>query len=155
MKGSHTHPRRHHPIHGVRFPPGHRIIVFLTVCTRRRGRWLATEDCHALLVSIWRRAVAWRVGRYVILPDHLHLFAAPGELNADFDGWVTYWKSQFSKSHRNPEHRWSVDHWDRRLRAAERYDDKWDYVVENPVRHGLAARAQDRPYQGEVFELPW
>ncbi len=91
----------------------------------------------------------------MILPDHLHLFAGPGELNTDFDAWVRYWKSQFSKSHRHPEHRWEVDHWDRRLRTSERYDEKWRYVVENPVRHRLTARAEDWPYRGEVFELDW
>ncbi len=155
MKRTEHFGQRRRPAHGVWSPPGHPVIVFLTVCTRHRRRWLATEECHTQLVSIWRRAAAWRVGRYVVLPDHLHLFASPGELNTDFDGWVRYWKSQFSKSHRNPEHRWEVDHWDRRLRTGERYDEKWRYVAENPVRHRLTARAEDWPYRGEVFELDW
>ncbi len=155
MTSPEPHSTRRHPVHGVWLPPGQPVIVFLTVCTRHRRRWLATAANHNLLLSIWRRATAWCVGRYVILPDHLHLFAAPGELNTDLDGWVRFWKSQFSKAHRNPEHRWEVDHWDRRLRSGNSYDEKWEYVVENPVRHGLAKRAEDWPYHGEVFQLEW
>ena len=31
------------------------------------------------------------------MPDHLHLFCAPRDLNFTLDAWVTYWKSQFKK----------------------------------------------------------
>ena len=37
----------------------------------------------------------------------------------------------------------------------ESYDDKWEYVRNNPVRHGYATKADDWPYQGELNELRW
>jgi hypothetical protein len=40
------------------------------------------------------------------MPDHLHLFAWPGILHADFDAWVRYWKSQFSNAIDNQSRRW-------------------------------------------------
>jgi putative transposase len=89
------------------------------------------------------------------MPDHVHLFAAPGDIDLSLENWVRYWKSQFTKRSPRLKHTWQTDHWDRRLRRSESYDQKWEYVRSNPVRHGLVARAEDWPYQGEVHVLPW
>ena len=175
-------PQRKHPAHGVWVVSSHPTIVFLTVCTKDRLPWLATPEVHALLRSIWMGATAWFVGKYVIMPDHVHLFAAPGEVmgygsagaspshpagaspshpagaspsHVPLEHWVRFWKSQFTRRHRTPGHRWQAGHWDTRLRAWERYSDKWEYVRNNPVRHGLVDRAEDWPFQGEIYELSW
>jgi putative transposase len=42
-----------------------------------------------------------------------------------------------------------------RLRGAEGYRQKWQYVRENPVRAGLAPKPEDWPYQGRVHEIHW
>jgi putative transposase len=117
-------PNRSRPAHGVAFRLGQPTIVYLTVCTRNRSPWLATPEVHALLVKMWMGATAWLVGRYVIMPDHIHLFAAPGRPELPFDNWVKFWKSRFSAAHRDRGHEWQVDHWDRRLRSGDSYDEK-------------------------------
>ena len=38
---------------------------------------------------------------------------------------------------------WQRHFWDTQLRRSESYDQKWQYVVENPVRAGLVARSED------------
>jgi putative transposase len=81
---------RRHPAHGVHFSREAPAIVFVTVCTKQRRRWLATADNHLALVSVWNEATGWHVGRYVLMPDHLHLFAAPGKLELPLDNWVRY-----------------------------------------------------------------
>jgi putative transposase len=148
-------PVRKRPAHGVLFKEGEPTIIFLTLCTKDRVPWLATPQHHAWLREVWTEATAWYTGRYVVMPDHIHLFAAPGNPELPFENWVKYWKSQFKKKHDNPAHRLQVNHWDTRLRREESYDAKWHYVVNNPVRHGLVPKAEDWPYQGEIFELPW
>ena len=45
--------------------------------------------------------------------------------------------------------------WDRQLRPAESYEEKWQYVKNNPVRHGFVSHAEDWPYQGELNVLEW
>jgi REP element-mobilizing transposase RayT len=45
---------------------------------------------------------------------------------------------------------WQPGFFDHLLRSEESYEQKWRYVRENPVRAGLASRAEDWPYQGEV-----
>ena len=107
------------------------------------------------LRDVWTAAEAWVVGRYVLMPDHLHLFAAPGRLEIDLERWVKYWKSQFTRSRSIAEQQWQTDHWDSRLRSGESYDAKWSYVRENPVRAGLVKTADEWPYQGELNVLPW
>ena len=48
-----------------------------------------------------------------------------------------------------------MGYWDRQLRSSDNYDQKWEYVRHNPVRHGYVRDAKDWPYQGEVFPLAW
>jgi putative transposase len=156
-------PSRKHPAHGVDFDSDKPTIVFVTVCTKDRQPWLASPGVHNLLREVWIRADAWHVGQYVIMPNHVHLFASPnlrreGEAPAEppsLEAWIRYWKSQFSKRHGDRSHRWQPDHWDGRLRTSESYRDKWEYVRWNPVRHDLVSDADAWPHQGKIHDLVW
>ena len=91
------HVGRRHPASGVHIHSGEPTIVFVTVVTRDRERWLTQPLVHECLREAWWEAQAWLVGFYLLMPDHLHLFCAPRDLNLTLDAWVTYWKSQFKK----------------------------------------------------------
>ena len=148
-------PKRKRPAAGLFVIPNRPTLVFLTVCTKGRGPWLATPSGHAFLREIWNDGQAWLVGRYVLMPDHLHLFCAPNASGISLDRWVRYWKSRFTKYHSMAGHRWQAGHWDRRLRREESYAEKWAYVRANPVRAGLVKSADAWPFQGEMVKLPW
>jgi REP element-mobilizing transposase RayT len=130
-------------------------IVLLTVCTKNRERWLAQASVQKALEHAWKNAMAWMVGRYVLMPDHLHLFYAPVELNMRLDAWVAYWKSRFSRLNVADTGAWQRSSWHHRLRHQESYDEKWDYVCLNPVRAGLVETANDWPCRGELNVLRW
>jgi putative transposase len=131
------------------------IIVFLTVCTKGRRPLLASAPVHAALRDAWACADRWRVGRYVILPDHVHLFCGPGSWPPHPLGpWVTYWKRLVAKA-TGVAGIWQAGFWDTQLRGHESYGAKWEYVRNNPVRHGLVSQAADWPHQGEVEILDW
>ena len=147
-------PRRKKPAAGD-YNPDTALVVMVTVCTRHRVPWLAVGNVHELLTDVWRNAAAWLTGRYVIMPDHIHLFASPNGREIDLERWVKYWKSQYSKRDSDPTHEWQSGQWDTRLRTGQRYSEKWEYVRNNPVRHGLVKVAEEWPYQGEIFELHW
>ncbi len=153
-------PKRRKPAAGVYDPNDRALIVFITVCTKSRRPLLANAAMHKLLRDAWTEADNWLVGRYVIMPDHVHLFASPSaECGVTLNAWMQYWKSLFTKKLRTsgrkdiPPHFWESLQWDRRLRSAEHYDEKWNYVAANPVRHGLVPNAADWPYQGELSVL--
>ena len=89
--------QRKHTAKGIVEDDGTPTLVFLNVCTANRKRWLADPHIHATLIKVWRSSTHWEVGPYVLMPDHLHLFAWPGFGSATFDRWVQYWKSMFTK----------------------------------------------------------
>jgi len=41
------------------------------------------------------------------------------------------------------------------IRDSDDYEKKWEYVRNNPVRHGHVSNPDDWPFQGEIFYLPW
>jgi len=45
---------------------------------------------------------------------------------------------------------WQPGFFDHVLRSDESYNEKWNYVKENPVRAGLVQIASEWPYQGEI-----
>ena len=85
-------PVRTRPVHLPSLAVGNRSsIQFVTVCVRERRPVLANEEAHALFRSIWRDESLFRVGRYVIMPDHVHLFCAPNTYPAEpLSKWVGY-----------------------------------------------------------------
>jgi REP element-mobilizing transposase RayT len=150
---------RDHPVHQtIHEHHGRSIIVFVTVCTKSRKRILADPVIHKHLVRSWKMAETWLVGRYVIMPDHVHLFCAPAELHPmPLLQWVSYWKSTSARNWPNATDFpiWQRHFWDTQLRRGENYDQKWEYVGQNPVRAGLAGRLEDWPFQGELNSLRW
>jgi putative transposase len=144
---------RKRPASGVYVRSDQLTIVFLTICTKDRKPWHAQPQVHQLLKKVWRESTAWLVGRYVIMPDHIHLFCSPGPSTVPLENWVRYWKSQFSKEQEPILGEWQSKFWDRRLRSNESYAIKWEYVLNNPIRHGLARTVTDWPYKGEIYVL--
>ena len=134
------------------------MIICLTVCTDKRKPILARDNVHQLLLASWQAADAWTVGRYVVMPNHIHLFCAPGSLEpVPLETWVQFWKSHSSRVWPRPTEQpvWQKSFWDTQLRRGDSYGNKWDYVLHNPVRHRLVARTEDWPYQGELNVLDW
>ena len=145
----------HQPVHEAFNTP---VIVFLTVVTKGRKAILTDAAAHSTLVDTWKVADNWLVGRYVLMPDHLHLFCAPGlQIAEPLLKWANFWKSESARHwpRRCDAPVWQRYFWDTQLRRGESYDEKWDYVVANPVRAGLVSRVEDWPYQGELNELRW
>jgi putative transposase len=150
---------RTRPVH---LPPNERhntpIIVYVTVCTKNRKRILADRIIHNWLRETWQVNTSWLMGKYMIMPDHIHFFCAPGELHPPpLAGWIKFWKSHAARlwPHAEQAPVWQREAWDTQLRRHESYDSKWEYVSTNPVRAGLVRNAEDWPYQGELNELRW
>ena len=150
---------RHHPARqDLREIFNRPTILFLTVCTRDKKPILANEAVHNTLREAWKAADSWLVGRYVLMPDHLHLFCSPMmDTSTPLLQWVSFWKSHAARNWpaREDAPVWQRDFWDTQLRKEESYAEKWPYVVENPVRAGLVTRSSDWPYQGEIHSLNW
>jgi len=146
---------RRTPAKGVQIAMERPNWVFLTICTEKRSPWLAQADARDVAHEIWQsEATAWLVSDYVLMPDHLHLFCAPRDLRFTIEGWIGFWKDRFVKA-RPTLGRFQDGGFHHRLRDDESYAEKWRYVLENPVRKGLVARAEDWPFFGRVHDIRW
>ena len=146
---------RRHPAEGVLIFRDQPTIVFVTVCSRKRRPHLANDSVHNALTDSWRAAIAWLVGFYLIMPDHVHLFCAPNDEDHKIEERVSYWKRRLRRQLRTSEALFQAHSFHHRLRRDESYSEKWDYVRMNPVRAGLTADPDHWPYQGVLNELPW
>jgi REP-associated tyrosine transposase len=131
-------------------------MYFVTFCTHRRKAILANTTVNAAFREFAMRAYTEyniAVGRYVIMPDHLHFFVRrPDDFN--LGRWVGGLKQSLAKgmSHGNSAVAvWQRGFFDHLLRSDESYGQKWNYVRENPVRAGLTTRAEEWPYAGEII----
>ncbi|MEP6668164.1 MAG: transposase [Chthoniobacter sp.] len=135
-------------------------VYFVTTCTRGRVRILDNPSAYASCVEVWEKGQelhGWQVGRYVVMPDHVHFFCAPEPGAKDLKVFVGKWKEWTAKFLNRrlgaSVPLWQEEFFDHLLRSHESYAQKWDYVQQNPVRAGLAAGCDDWPYQGCLNDL--
>jgi len=96
------------------------------------------------------------VGRYILMPDHVHLFVKLPPPSENLSSWVKSLKNYLSKTLRSqkiPAPHWQKGYFDHDLRSSESYSQKWLYMVENSIRAGFAKEWSDWPYQGEIQPL--
>lgn len=126
-------------------------VYFVTLCIHDRQPILANPSSHTAFQEFARRGhdrAGIAVGRYVLMPDHLHLFVC-GPAEFDLSQWVRMLKRNVTPTPRC----WQRGFFDHLLRSEESYAAKWEYVLQNPVRAGLVQRPADWPYQGEIVVI--
>jgi REP element-mobilizing transposase RayT len=132
-------------------------IYFITAVTAGRKPLLASGTVHAALRE-YAQANATKgrsMGRYVVMPDHVHFFLRLGAEAkvSDYVRWMKSAVTQCIRSAQEPGYVWQPGFFDHVMRSTESYAEKWAYVRENPVRAGLVATADDWPYQGEIVRI--
>ena len=133
-------------------------IYFITTCTHERRRILACAEVTAILQDefvIAKTRHGWHIGRYVVMPDHVHFFCRPARTSwKPLAGFMRQWKQWTSKRIAKriecDQPIWQKEFFDHLLRSDESYAAKWSYVSNNPVRAGLVALVEEWPYQGCV-----
>ena len=149
---------------GVRLPHlapfSKQPLLFITTCTAGRRPLLATIPAHEILKILWMKSAAvdgWFVGHYVLMPDHVHLFAMPRLEAKPLAGWMKAWKSvsarRIAAASKVTPPIWQNDYFDHFIRSASAYAEKWKYVQQNPVRKELRLRPEDWPYFGTLHDL--
>ena len=134
------------------------VLQFVTVCVDKRRPLLAHPEIVSLLLDSWRKADRWLVGRYAVMPDHLHLFCAPATMPiTPLKQWVQFWRADVTRRWPHPAEKpiWQKDFFDRQLRHGESYHQKWLYLWENPIKDRLVNRPDDWAFQGELNTLIW
>jgi putative transposase len=130
-------------------------LYFVTFSTRDRKPFRSLTRVHETVKHYTQRAASdfnIAVGRYVIMPDHIHLFVR-GDDDFVLFKWVGGLKRAISVALTPGGPLWQPGFFDHVLRSEESYGEKWLYVRDNPVRAGLVDDARDWPYQGECVVI--
>jgi putative transposase len=129
-------------------------LYFVTFATRDRKRIPSLDVAQAALEQYGHCAIEnfnVALGRYVIMPDHVHLFIR-GDRSFRLSPWIAGLKRAMSVALRSPG-LWQPGFFDHILRNDESYAEKWNYVRDNPVRAGLVRTADEWPCQGEIIVI--
>ena len=122
-------------------------LYFVAFCTLHRRPLLANAQAHGNFRKYCTNAIAHGVGvgRYVMMPEHVHFFVR-GDEEFDLGLWIRGLKRAILPG----PGLWQPGFFDHILRSDESYSEKWDYVRNNPVRAGLIPDTGKWPYQGEI-----
>src|SRR4029077_7681354 len=98
------------------------------------------------------------VGRYVIMPNHVHLFAAFPIDGIALPNWVQSLRTVIGKrllllGVHKPH--WQEGFFDHLLRSYESYSQKWEYVRMNPVRAQLSKTPEACRTKAELVRIPF
>ena len=138
---SHRKVLDHRPPPGIDAPEW-----FLTICTRPRGfnQLCRSKIAHGimnLLLDYHRRGL-WCLHLAVLMPDHLHaILSLPGARK--LESVISSWKRLTAKLLKI---RWQRGFFDHRLRSEASAQQKWKYILQNPVRAGLVSQTSVWPY---------
>jgi putative transposase len=133
-------------------------LYFITFNTHKRLPLLACPEIHEAFCSFCLHAQehAVAVGRYVLMPDHTHIFVVLPTEGITLAKWVQALRSVIGKrllTLRIEKPHWQEGFFNHLLRSQESYSQKWDYVRMNPVRAGLSKTPEGWPFQGEIMRL--
>ena len=150
-------PMRHHPVHPPPIVAHNRpVVLFVSVCVQGRRPILANVRMQSALLQAWQDSGQWRVGRYMIMPDHIHFFCIPNVMHPEnVKKWVKFWKGRVRRILSLSECIWQRDCWDTQIRDADHYAERVTYMQENPVRKHLVSNTEEWPYQGRIHVIQW
>ena len=159
--------------HRNRVPGG---TYFFTVNLLERNSRLLTDRIEALREAVRkvRRARAFHIDSWVVLPEHIHCIWTLPEGDSDYSGRWRAIKIAFAKAVPKTERRsavrrakgergiWQRRFWEHTIRDERDYASHMDYVHFNPVKHGRVERVKDWPYssfhrlvKAGVYPLDW
>ena len=128
-------------------------LFFLTLCAELRGH---NTFCRPEVAEEVFDSAAFRVRRnqwwieiLLLMPDHIHLLAAPTGGYA-LERTVGDWKRWIAG---RSGVRWQRGFFDHRLRPGEQADQKLEYIRQNPVRAGLVERPDVWPWVWTACQL--
>ena len=136
-------------------------VCFITVCVQNSRRAFLRPEISQIVLDVLRSEqdrLACSVFTYCLMPDHLHYLVQPCEdgtsvltFTDQFKGkstnlsWTVGWRGKL----------WQRGYWDHIVRNEESLVAISQYILDNPVRKGLVAKAEDWPWSGHMNPLPW
>ena len=151
------HTNRPHRLNTFDYLGGYRYS--LTFCTTFRARVFVNPDAVQVVLSQFLRAAAreeFSILAYCFMPDHVHFLVQGDSDLSDGRRLIKLGKQYagYAYSLKYGKELWQPWGYERVLRDDEPSLVVARYIVENPVRAGLARSVYEYPFLGsQVFEL--
>lgn len=128
---------------------------FLTFCTRDRQPFFHQDETVNCVTDPLVRTAAdhgFVVIAYCFMPDHLHLLVEGCDVNSSLPtfGRAFTQQSSFHCKRQLGRALWQRSYYEHVLRDEESTVGVARYILENPLRAGLAARVEEYPYVGSM-----
>ncbi len=119
--------------------------------TFRAASGILNEDERAIVLDHIRSGEGefYLLAAAVIMPDHAHIVIKPKppyELSHIMKGIKGVSARRINTIRQATGSLWQDESWDRIVRDAEEFDEKAEYMMNNPVKAGLVLRAEDYPF---------
>jgi REP element-mobilizing transposase RayT len=145
-------PRRKHPRLDDDVYVDRGIVTSLTICTQHRTPLFSDRQIATVLTESLARLHGdeWSVLVYCVMPDHVHALVLV--LRRSAIEFVRLFKGRTSSKLRKLGHRnvWQTSFYDHIVRRHEDISAVIRYVLENPVRKGLAGEWTEYPWSGSL-----
>jgi len=132
---------------------------FVTFCTFDRRDVLSDVVTAQSVLSQFRRTSRrnkFAILAYCLMPNHVHLLVEGRTARSDLRGYIKALKQSSGQRYAAHAKRplWQEGYYDRVLRPDDDVTTVARYIVDNPVRAGLARAAADYPFVGsDVWKL--
>jgi len=146
------HPRHRLPAFNYKG----RRAYFLTVCTANRQKHFDKPEVANALVEALRQQFQrhdFSVYAYCFMTDHCHVLAVAVADTAGLAKAVRAFKGASVAIARGfgIERLWQRDYYEHILRSSEHLGAVAAYILQNPMRAGLATAPGDWPYSGSIM----
>ncbi len=118
---------------------------FITAVTHNRRRlFQVAENADLLLQTLqhYRREGLYKLHAFVVMPDHVHLLLT----TEDLPRAIRHIKGGFSHRLASRLPVWQRGFTDHRIRDAQDFETRRNYIHQNPVRAHLSQTAEAYPY---------
>ena len=132
-----------------------RHCYFLTFCTYRRCDTLLDQSVASMVVRQILRAAErfeFAVSAYCLMPDHVHLLIDGRSERSDLRRFIKRAKQSSGQIYASAAKGslWQDSYYDHVVRPEEDLSGIARYIIENPVRAGLAKSPLEYPFVGST-----
>jgi putative transposase len=132
------------------------VAALLTFCTSgRRPEFQSADTVERTLTQFLRAGVETHVAlvAYCFMPDHVHLLVQTTDLAGDVARFARLGKQYagYSYGRETGQRLWQPGWHDRLLRRSDDMIAVIRYVLQNPIRAGLAREVQEYPFVGSAI----
>ena len=126
--------------------------MFISCVTyRRHPSFTNPAACEFTIADLCSKcSTQIEVTCYCLMPDHGHLLLTNLHSDADIPATVHRWKQTtgFWYAATYAKRLWQANYWDQLLRDVDDTFSVCRYIISDPVRQGLARKAEDYPWWG-------